>query len=159
MSSLTRTVVVPTSQGQWWWSPPIRWPVDNKQRSLIYTVDFANVLADAGNPYITAASVQSSPYGTGELTIENVYVSGSSVMMNISGGAAGRLYRVLVNITGSDDQIWSYVIQLQLGNESKISYSASPQFPGFSPVVIWDLDGMSLIESQQLTSGNIALAF
>lgn len=126
ITSANRTVyVVPP------WQSGLRWPPGQPDDVLDYALDASAALIDVGDA-ISVASACVAPYGTGELSINSISFYGDVITIWVSGGVAGRMYTVNINVTTTAARDFSWYIRLPMSSELASYPLSTPPSPGYS---------------------------
>ena len=126
ITSANRTVyIVPP------WQNGLRWPPGQPDDVLDYELDSSAALIDVGDA-ISVASACVSPYGSGELSLNSISFYGDVVTVWVSGGVAGRIYTVNVNVTTTAGREFSWFVRLPISAETAIFPLPTPPSPGYS---------------------------
>lgn len=117
------------------------WPVAQVGRVLDYTFDVARDLRPVSD-VIETVRVSAKPSGEGELTINSVeVVLPYEIGVNLSGGVAGRLYMVNIEVTTAAGRTFSYLVGMPMSS-ILTQYPIPPEpDPGFGPPVTWPTAG------------------
>lgn len=108
ITAANRTVVVVPP-----WTQIYAWPVGNPDDFLDYSLDLTAALAETTDT-ILSAMLAVAPSGTGELVASNLTFSGGIVTGWLTGGVAGRIYTVRIDVSTKQDRIFSFYVRLPL---------------------------------------------
>jgi len=131
----------------------LQWPMAEVADSLDYVLDLSAVFI-ATNDIIAEVAVDVAPNGTGELVASNVRTDGWAITVTLSGGVAGRVYRVRFDVGTFEGRQYSWVSLLPISTAYNIYATRPPVNVGFGPAQDWAL--MELENQQgfwQLESG------
>jgi hypothetical protein len=117
-----RTLIIDPSGSQY-----LQWPIAQPNDALDYYLDATAII---GTDAITAVFVAAKPSGYGELVIGSPSYLGGVVTVNLSNGAAGRVYSVRIDISTVSGRSFSYVVILPI---DMLYQSGPPPNPGFGP--------------------------
>jgi hypothetical protein len=138
-TSLARTIAIPTSGNIF-----LQWPVAEAQEDLDYYLDAAAPISQYVDS-IYSLSVSIAPSGTGELQTTYLNLSGNyDIEVWLSGGVAGRVYTVRVDVVTNAGRTFSWPVTLPIDMDYSIPPFSLPPNPGFGPPFIWVNNGIAL---------------
>jgi len=77
----------------------LHWAAKDPQDVLDYQLDFSPALVGDEGDSIATIEVTSSPNGAGDLAVTSVAADGPRVVIWVSGGLAGTVYTITVDVT------------------------------------------------------------
>lgn len=188
----SRTVVVPSrpSYGGVYLgarnSAPLWWPFATPTSSLDYFIDATDWLNQitvensfgdfafgasafgVGTPTVTAidailnASLSVSPSGTGELVASNLRGDGKILEVNLTGGVAGRVYTVQVNMNTFAGYELTVFVEIGVKAFPGVLYYKVPPapVPGYGTPITWQGNYLLGVDGNYLlgSDGNYLLA-
>jgi hypothetical protein len=139
VTSLARTIAIPKTGNIF-----LQWPVAEAQEDLDYYLDAAAPISQYADS-IYSLSVSIAPSGAGELQTTYLNLSGSyDVEVWLSGGVAGRVYTVRVDVATDAGRTFSWPVTLPIDMDYSIPPFSLPPDPGFGPPFVWVNNGIAL---------------
>jgi hypothetical protein len=116
----------------------LQWPVAQVADVLDYRLDLTAMFASNGD-IIADVVVEVAPSGSGELAITKMVTDGWTITTTLTGGVAGRVYRVRFDVGTFEGRQYSWVALLPVSNTYAIYSSPPAPTPGFGPGTNWAL--------------------
>jgi hypothetical protein len=112
------------------------WPTAQPGDDLPYIETLCQV-QDAGDAVATA-TLSLAPSGSGEMQAINLMIYGYTLVVQLTGGVPGRVYRALLTINGSSGRIWQEIINIRVSSQTALAWPApTAPVPGFGTPISW----------------------
>lgn len=132
MTSYDRTVVLDAAG-----LTVLQWPVAEAGDDLDYYLDVSAAI-NQYNDSINQVSASIKPSGVGELQPVFLSIADDNVIdIWLSGGVPGRVYTIKIDVTGSSNRIYSWLVTLPIDKKYSIPPFPLPPSPGFGPPIIF----------------------
>lgn len=112
----------------------LQWPIAEPDDSLDYNLDLTAVMS-ATSDVIESVSISAAPSGSGELVLSNAYVGGYLIEFFASGGVAGRLYAILINVVTGAGREYSWLANIAIDPTYAIPPIPIAPNPGFGTAI------------------------
>ena len=116
----------------------LAWPTKEPGSTLDYALDLSDLPT---TETVTAASASIMPSGAGELTVQSLSLIVSDLVVWLTGGVAGRYYRIKIDVTTVDrsnvTRVYEWLVGLTVDPELAPAIPTIPPSPGFGPPVTW----------------------
>jgi hypothetical protein len=119
------------------------WPEAQLGSALDYSWDTFRDLAPIRDA-IASVAVSIQPSGSGELAVTSVSVDRFLIMLNLSGGVAGRLYFIQITVSTLAGRTFVYVIGLQISPLLAVPPIEPPASPFMGAAFNWP-SGVNLL--------------
>ena len=113
------------------------WPKALPQSNLDYAANACRELHASGDSPATV-SLAIQPSGTGEMQALDLAVSGDTVTVQLAGGQPGRVYDILILLTGASGRVWPYVVQIMVKLGGVLAWEVPPApVATFGIPIVW----------------------
>ena len=117
------------------------WPSPLPSANLDYALNVGPELT-ADNDTIASILLQIAPSGTGELQALSLQPNGNIIVVQLSGGVAGRVYRVRVLVTGASGNEYPWLVYKLVDPSDAVPpppfwMPPPPPNPGYGTPVTW----------------------
>jgi hypothetical protein len=112
------------------------WPTSQPGDDLPYLETLCQV-QDAGDS-VASATLSLAPSGSGEMQAINLMIYGYTLVVQLTGGVPGRVYRALLTINGLSGRIWQEIINIRVSSQTALAWPApTAPVPGFGTPISW----------------------
>jgi hypothetical protein len=118
-----------TNGSEWWWPSPL------PGADLDYSFPVGGELN--GDSVVTIA-LSLAPSGTGEMQALDLSLTGELIVVQLTGGQPGRLYRAQLVVTGASGRVWQFIINILVSKAAEVLWPMPPApVPGFGTAINW----------------------